>query len=84
MTLSANDVRVLDAVERAQSEFDGFAPHGAADWTALRRLLAAGLVECVGDGLCQTCPDGAHDTLIYARCSVPSFVLWCGCAGDVP
>jgi hypothetical protein len=66
VTLTANDVRVLDATERAQGEYDGWVPHGAADWTAIRRLLRAGLVTCLGNGVCQDCPD-AHDGLIYAR-----------------
>jgi hypothetical protein len=53
--LSNNDQRVLREIERACQEYDGFMPHGSADWTAIRRLLKAGLIEdsgwseCFGD-----------------------------------
>ena len=63
--LSDNDRRVLVAIERACREWDGYIPHGAADWTAIRRLLAERLVEPTNDfGDCQTCPE-PHEGEIF-------------------
>ena len=63
--LTKNDQRVLDSVKFACGEWDGFAPHGSADWAGVRRLLEADLIEFVcGDGRCQTCSE-SHDTHVY-------------------
>ena len=53
--MTPNDRRVLAAVERAQGEWDGFAPHGARDAIAVRRLCAAGMIDDIGIGECQSC-----------------------------
>jgi len=60
MTLSANSQRVLDAIRNASPEWDGWAPHGAADWTGVVRLLAANLIMNVGMGVCYDCDTEAH------------------------
>lgn len=62
--LTANDRRVLSAVEIASRDFDGFAPHGVSDWIAVKRLTRAGLVEPTDPGVCQSCRE-PHDTQIY-------------------
>ncbi|HET9554315.1 MAG TPA: hypothetical protein VFP50_15240 [Anaeromyxobacteraceae bacterium] len=72
--LTDNDSRVLRAVEVACGEFDGFAPHGARDWVAVRRLRASGLVVQNADGRCETCPEG-HDTLLYVLTSAGEAAL---------
>lgn len=65
MTFSANDRRVLRAVvHSSKGKFEGYAPHGSRDWAAIRRLVAWGLVEDVGAGWCETCPEG-HDVRVY-------------------
>lgn len=61
MSLSENDRRVLGAIQRAMRDWDGFAPHGAADWCAIRRLRAAELVADNGFAVCQDCPGGEHE-----------------------
>lgn len=53
--LSDNDRRVLENVRGVPDRWDGYIPHGAANWTAIRRLERAGLIECVGIGGCETC-----------------------------
>jgi hypothetical protein len=62
--LTTNDRRVLAAIERSCVEYDGFGPHGSADWTAIRRLAARWLVDTIGHGACQTCRE-SHEGLIY-------------------
>lgn len=70
MTLTNNDRRVLREIEAAQGVADGYAAHGAAAWTAIRRLLSAGLIVYAGDGECGECdwcagrPD-PHEGPIY-------------------
>ena len=61
---SGNDMRVMRAAVDALKYFDGLMPHGSADWIALRRLVARGHAECIGDGVCETCPD-AHDGQLF-------------------
>lgn len=58
--LTNNDRRVLASVEIACSKWDGYAPHGAADWMAIYRLVRAGLVECIGVGICHGCDSAPH------------------------
>lgn len=70
--LTRNDRRVLAAIKRAQAEYDGFAPHGPADWIGVRRLLAAGLVKANGFGVCCDCDTEAH---ILEPTEGPIFVL---------
>ena len=54
--MTSNDLRVLRAVEDACKKFDGFIPHGAADWTGVKRLEKEVMVECCNEyGACQTC-----------------------------
>lgn len=61
MKLSDNDARVMRAAVRVQeSGYDGFSPHGAADWVAVRRLVAAGLLRFGGFGVCEDCDSPAH------------------------
>jgi hypothetical protein len=56
MIITANDRRVLDNIERACREYDGYIPHGSSDWTAIKRLEKELLVECSSEwGDCQTC-----------------------------
>ena len=63
--LSGNDLRVLRAVEYACGEWDGFIPHGASDWMAIRRLEQESLVEqCDDYGSCQTC-GREHESAMY-------------------
>lgn len=65
--LTDNDLRVLRAVERACGEYDGFAPHGAADWTAIRRLLTRELITGgSGHATCQDCTE-PHEGPYYMR-----------------
>lgn len=65
MTMSSNDWRVLNACRKADEHFDGFAPHGSRDWTAIRRLEREKLVECVAEfGMCHTCPT-MHEVPVY-------------------
>lgn len=55
--LTANDKRVLLAAEKACETWDGFMPHGIADWTAIRRLQEHVFVEQSEEYHdCQTCP----------------------------
>lgn len=58
--LTKNDLNVLTQVRCAQGVWDGFAPHGAREHLAIRRLIAAGLVESIGIAECQSC-DEPHD-----------------------
>jgi len=63
--LTENDLRVLNAIDRACGEWDGYIPHGAADWTAIRRLEAEVLVECMNEyGTCQTCRE-PHEAMMF-------------------
>ena len=64
VNLTANDERVLADVESACGEWDGYSPHGIADWTGVRRLARLGLVEWRGYGVCQTCSD-PHDGPLF-------------------
>lgn len=65
MKLTTNDMRVLRAMRQVLSpslggngDFDGFMPHGSADWTATRRLLKGQYVERLNEyANCQTCSD---------------------------
>lgn len=60
MKLTKNDLRMLSATERACAKFDGFAPYGAADWKAARRLEGFALVEWAGVGICDDCDSPKH------------------------
>lgn len=60
LNLSKNDVRMLYAAERACAEWDGVAPHGAAEWIAIRRLESKGLVDYFGMGICEDCDTASH------------------------
>jgi hypothetical protein len=62
--LTANDLRVVDAVSWAEEQWDGYCPHGARDWIAIRRLEKLGKVKSTGSGECQTCP-APHDCQIF-------------------
>lgn len=70
--LSANDRRVLRAIERAAREWDGYFPHGTQDWTAIRRLISRGLVECTGTGACCECDNPKHNEV---QAEGPIYVL---------
>lgn len=61
---TTNDRRVLEAIEFACRDYDGFAPHGAQDWTAIRRLVRAGLAAFAEIGECQLCKE-PHDVECY-------------------
>ena len=61
---SDNDIRTAREIVRACRHFDGFMPHGAANWKGLRRLIRKGLAVFVADGTCQTCKD-PHDGPLY-------------------
>lgn len=61
MKLTANDERVLAALDDACTRFDGFMPHGAADWTAIKRLERAGLIRHIGFARCQDCEEHEGD-----------------------
>lgn len=61
MALSENDLRVLSSAERSCSAYDGFAPHGAADWLGVRRLVVAGLLEPTEPGICEDCDSALHN-----------------------
>lgn len=75
--LTKNDRRVLEAVEYASGEWDGFAPHGARDWCAIRRLHREALVDCIADyGVCQVCPD-SHEVPVYVLTANGKLVLGC-------
>ena len=59
--MTRNDARVLAFACAAPSKgWDGFAPHGASDWKAVRRLETAGLISYVGQGICDDCDTAAH------------------------
>lgn len=59
--MTMNDTRVLAAACSAPSMgWDGFAPHGASDWKAVRRLENDGLILYVGRGICEDCDTAAH------------------------
>lgn len=60
MRLTENDRRVLDDMCRVCEEYDGYIPHGSASWAATRRLVACGLAEYAGDGVCCECDYVAH------------------------
>lgn len=62
--LTANDKRVLRAIAEAEQHYDGFAPHGAANWVAIKRLVKWNLVFYADFGTCETC-DLRHETAIY-------------------
>jgi len=61
--LTANDMRVLREMEHVllpslggNGDCDGFMPHGARDWTAIRRLWSEQRVEPINDfATCQMC-----------------------------
>lgn len=61
--LSANDRRVLANVGNAnRNGWDGYVPHGSGDWSAIRRLCAAGLVAELDElGVCCECDSVAHN-----------------------
>lgn len=69
--MTKNDQRVLREIRQAVQDWDGYGPHGAADWTAVRRLLAAGLIRSEGVAECQSCPEpheGEYFVLTVAGC----------------
>ena len=67
MKLSTNDRRVLLCARKVSDEFDGLAPHGSADWTAIRRLEKLEFVVFVGTGACADgCDIEDHEGPIYA------------------
>lgn len=70
--LTDNDRRVLRSIKRACEQYDGYVPHGAADWTAIRRLSVAGLVECAGYGVCCDCDHPRHQA---EETELPFYVL---------
>ena len=61
--LSSNDRRVLAEIEATCGEYDGYVAHGAANWTAVRRLQKLGLVSYDEMGECQSCHE-PHDAWI--------------------
>ena len=63
--LSANDKRILDAVDEVCTRLDGFIPHGIADWTGVRRLVKAGVIDTIGFARCENCEE--HETLAFQR-----------------
>jgi hypothetical protein len=60
VAFSKNDLRVIEGVRTASMEWDGYCPHGQRDWTAIRRLEKAGVVESIGCGVCQSCDTQSH------------------------
>jgi len=60
--LSAKDRQVLTSVGSAnRNGWDGYVPHGSGDWSAIRRLCAAGLVRELEElGVCCECDSVAH------------------------
>lgn len=72
MSLTTNDVRVLESIRMMPSDWDGWAPHGSADWTAVRRLVAAGRIVGVGTGVCYDCDTERHR---YEPTEIPMYRL---------
>lgn len=64
--LTANDGSTLWAVHCALVEYDGFIPHGSAQWCAIRRLERMGYVRRDGYGVCCDCPDESHVAEVFA------------------
>lgn len=62
MRPTKNDLRVMRIAIKLVDDngFDGFGPHGAADWTAIRRLEKAGFVKFEGHGVCEDCDNPKH------------------------
>lgn len=59
--MTNNDKRVLRAVGRQCEEYDAFAPHGSAEWRAVRRLCVAGFARMTGElGMCVDCDSQRH------------------------
>lgn len=63
MKLSRNDLAFLRSVATVGSDYDGCIVYGAAQWTAARRLVRAGLVRWNGSGVCgwDDCPRRADE-----------------------
>lgn len=60
---------MLKHVGRCMDDYDGYAPHGAAEWRTIRVLEKNGLVEFLamgecGDG-CERAGDCPHPVSIY-------------------
>ena len=68
-SLSANDRKVLAAMEDACTRFDGYMPHGASSWLGVRRLCKAGLIESIGFARCEDC-SGDHEGDAFKRVGV--------------
>lgn len=69
--MTKNDMRVMSAVEESiERGWDGFAPHGSADYTAIRRLMKRGEIVFVGTGECGECDSESHK---WAPVSVPLY-----------
>ena len=62
--VTKNDLRVIESIRSAVGQWDGFAPHGSRDWTAVRRLVRTGLVQSIGYGECQSCSE-PHDCKLF-------------------
>lgn len=62
--MTTNDMRVLRNISAACDEYDGYCPHGQADWTAIKRLCRRGFAESAGLGECQSCKD-PHYSAVY-------------------
>lgn len=78
--LTTNDARVLRAVWTANDSLGGLMPHGPADWTAIRRLVKAQLVEVDNEWAdCQTCPKShegpAYRLTLWGRRAVDELAL---------
>ena len=67
--MTINDLRVLESVRFAVRQWDGFAPHGARDWVAIRRLVKAGEARSIGYGECQSCSE-PHDCELFVPTAV--------------
>jgi hypothetical protein len=72
MSLTTNDMRVLESIRMMPSDWDGWAPHGSADWTAVRRLVAAGRIVGFGTGVCCDCDTERHR---YEPTEIPMYRL---------
>lgn len=57
-------MHTLRRVRDACARWDGFVPHGSAEWRTVRILYGAGLVDRLDDGVCETCPQ-PHDAPLF-------------------
>ncbi len=64
--LSTNDLKTVASIVSVTREHDAYCPHGIADWTAIRRLEAMGLIKYEGIALCVDCDcASSHDSRSY-------------------